>query len=358
MVTIKDIAEKTGFSRGTVDRALHGRTGVNQETVEKIKMEAQAMGYKANVAGVLLAARKKPTLIGCLLSDYGNEFFADVISGLTDACDQLAVYGVTLSIRHIQGFSEAVHLAAIDSLVAEGCSGLLLATINSDGVRRKINSLIEKGIPVSCINTDVPGSKRLFYVGTDYYQSGATMGGLLALMEKHRVRKEVKNILVFTGSFEIFGHNERIRGFEEGMKTHGIDYRILCLEQVMDNNEVSYRLASEQLQRHPEADVIYIVAAGVSGVCRALIESGREKGIDVFSFDDVPSTVPYLEQGVIDATVTQMPYDQGYQGVKRLFDAIIAVHGPDRKMSGESLVLPPIICIKENLSASCKKEKK
>ncbi|NLC45362.1 MAG: LacI family DNA-binding transcriptional regulator, partial [Clostridiales bacterium] len=35
-VTVQMIADRVGVSKGTVDRALHNREGINEETKEKI----------------------------------------------------------------------------------------------------------------------------------------------------------------------------------------------------------------------------------------------------------------------------------------------------------------------------------
>jgi LacI family transcriptional regulator len=349
MVTIKEIAEKTGFSRGTVDRVLHGRPGVNPQTVRLVMQVAAELGYHANAAGVLLAARKRPTRMGCLLPDVGNDFFRDVMSGLVAAQKELSCYGLSLTIKHLRGFDGEKHLKGIDELIEEGCNALLLTTINSQEIRQKIDTLVDQGIPVACINTDVPSSKRLFYVGTDYYKSGKTTAGLLSMMER-----TPQKVLVFTGSFDIFGHNERIRGFLDELHEKGIPFEVVGKEQTLDDNVVAYQVASKLFPLHPEVTTVFIVAGGVYGVCRALEESGLPNKPHVFSFDDIPDTVRYLKDGVIDATVTQWPYDQGYQGVKRLFEAVIGQHGTNGFMGkNRNLILSPLIFIKENVRSGC-----
>ena len=44
-VTIQQIAEKAGVSRGTVDRALNNRGRINPEVAEMVKRTAEEMGY-------------------------------------------------------------------------------------------------------------------------------------------------------------------------------------------------------------------------------------------------------------------------------------------------------------------------
>ena len=75
MATIKEIAELAGVSRGTVDRVLNNRGSVNPRTARKILEIAQALDYKPNKAGIVLAAQKKNLKIGVILFDTGNPFF-------------------------------------------------------------------------------------------------------------------------------------------------------------------------------------------------------------------------------------------------------------------------------------------
>ena len=59
-VTIKKIAEVAGVSRGTVDRALNGRSGVKPEVKENILKIADELGYKPNYAAKALADKRLP----------------------------------------------------------------------------------------------------------------------------------------------------------------------------------------------------------------------------------------------------------------------------------------------------------
>ena len=57
-MTIKEIARIAGVSRGTVDRVLNNRGGVNSDTAQRIRQIAQSTHYVPNLAGKNLAAKK------------------------------------------------------------------------------------------------------------------------------------------------------------------------------------------------------------------------------------------------------------------------------------------------------------
>ena len=68
-VTLKQIAELAGVSRGTVDRALYNRGRINPEVAERIRTIAKELGYQPNRAGKALAmAKHAPSVVrrrGC-----------------------------------------------------------------------------------------------------------------------------------------------------------------------------------------------------------------------------------------------------------------------------------------------------
>ena len=84
-VTIKEIADACGVSRGTVDRALHNRGRVQPEVAERIRNVADEMGYTINVSGRALAMTGKNITIGVVLQFAETPFMQKVREGILEA---------------------------------------------------------------------------------------------------------------------------------------------------------------------------------------------------------------------------------------------------------------------------------
>lgn len=336
-VSIKDIAELAGVSRGTVDRALKDRSGINAEVKAKVLKIAADLGYRSNRAGKILSIRKAPMKLGIQMPSLGNDFFLDVQTGFDQAATELADFGCSLIYRTMKGFDPHEQVRQIRELLAEGIHGLAFVPINHDLITQLMDELAQADIPVMTFNTDIANGKRLCYVGNDYHLSGATAAGVLRLLAKERMIR----VLILTGSIQVLGHNQRILGFSQIQKKHENQIRILDIVETLDDEEVAYDRTLEAIGRLPDLDAIYITAGGVAGACRAIEQAGLDQQIRVICNDLTPATRHYLARGTITATIGQHPYDQGYQSIHLLFDYLLdGTKPPDQWITPCEIIIP------------------
>lgn len=336
-VTIKEISEISGISRGTVDRVLNGRGKVSPEKEAIVKSVAKQLGYKPNLAGKALAAKKKLFTIGILLNSEGNPFFDEVFRGIDRAQKELADYGVKFLIRTLRGYDSAQQIQEMEA-IRSSVNALILNPINEPAVARKIDELSDAKIPVITINTDIENSKRLCYVGNDYFKSGAAACGMLGLM-----LPPDSKLGILTGSVKILGHSERIAGFRSVMKDRYPGFQVVDVAETNDDDIIAFETTKTMLTNHPDITGIFVVAAGTYGVCRAVLSLGMEKQISIVCVDKIPTTEEMIRTGVIRATICQQPFTQGYQSVQRAWQYLISGQKP------ENLITKSEIKILENL---------
>ncbi len=78
MITMTEIAKQTGVSQPTVSRVLNGNTAVNPQVRERVLACAKANGFQPNILARSLAG-SRTRLIGVILTDISNSFFADLV---------------------------------------------------------------------------------------------------------------------------------------------------------------------------------------------------------------------------------------------------------------------------------------
>jgi LacI family transcriptional regulator len=81
--TLKDIAAELNLSHPTVSRALADHDSISAETKARIREVANRLGYVAN-SGARMLRRGRSDVIGLLVPDITNEFFAAVARRLAD----------------------------------------------------------------------------------------------------------------------------------------------------------------------------------------------------------------------------------------------------------------------------------
>ena len=338
-VTIKDIALEAGVSRGTVDRVLHNRSGVNPEVAKKVRKIADRLGFIPNKAGKILAARKQPITFAYLLPASARPFFDKVISGIKRAQKELSDYGVTVDIKFFKDFKTETHIKEINKIASQGYSGYCFTTIDTPEVQLAVHKIIKSGKPVVSVNTDIPDSGRICYVGTDYNRAGKTAAGMLALTTQKPL-----DILIITGSYNIRGHNERIKGFTEGLALHNIQYKIIDSIEAQDDDTFSYEKSIQLINQNASINCVFVAGAGTEGVCRA-VEELKRTDIQVIAFDEVPGIKKYIRSGILKFTIGQEPEIQGYMGIQRLFSWLME----EGKRVSNDYITQTIIKIKENI---------
>ena len=339
MASIKEIAVLAGVSRCTVDRVLNHRGVVNAQTAQKVLEIAKLLDYQPNKAGMALAAQKKKIKIGVLLFGAENPFFDEVMEGLLQKLEELAIYGCTIVERRIP-FDLKSQMDAIDELVAEEIHGLILSPYNDAAIQHKIDTLWENHIPCVTINTDISDSGRIAYVGSDYYKSGQIAGGLFALLTGGS-----GEVGIVTGSRNVLCHEERIHGFRDFTRSDHPGLQIAEIVTNDDDDYKSYDAVSALLKRHPTISALYFTAAGVYGGCRAVLDAKLQTPPKIVTFDAVPTTREMLNRGVISATICQQPSEQGARSLSLLVDYLLTGNLPS-----SPLVLTDLnIQIKESL---------
>ncbi len=327
MATIKEIAELAGVSRGTVDRVLNNRGSVSAKTADKILEIAKALDYKPNKAGLTLAAQKKRLKLGVILFGRSNPFFGEVMKGIQYQEEKLQCYNCTIIVRQT-AYDAAQQLDAIDELLSQKVHGIVLAPYNSPAIADRINELCDMGIPVVTVNTDIDNSRRIAYVGSNYFLAGETAGGLMGLMTKGTTCAGI-----ILGSSQILCHTDRVAGFHHCITEKYPHIHETATVQNQDDEVESFRVTETLLQEHPEINALYFAAGGVYGGCKAVISQNRQSSMTIITHDKVDTTRNFMKQGIIAATICQQPFIQGTKSLDILFNYLTAGELPEKELN-------------------------
>lgn len=323
-VTIRMIAEKAGVSRGTVDRALNHRPGINAGVAEHVRRIAKELDYEPNAAAKALAHAKKQMKIAVLLNSGGNLFFDKVREGLYEGANAAKLVGVTVEVSEMTGFSVEEQLSHIDRLMETPPHALIITPINDARIIERLNAIAGDGVSVSTLNVDVSGIEKLCFVGCDYVKSGKTAAELLGQMTEGALP-----VGILTGSYKMLGHSQRVEGFSAVCEQDHPQMTVCAVAETNDDDATAYAATKAMLAAHPQIKALYFCAGGIDGGIRAVRESGRK--LKIITVDDTDNIKEYIKSGIVNATVCQQPFRQGREAVLYQTDWLTNGKRPPKK---------------------------
>ena len=113
---VRDLARLAKVSVGTVDRALNGRSGINQETRERILDLAAANGYAPNPTARALSFSKSAFRIGVWIPREIHHFYDHLNEGVANEAKRYQHVGLEIVYRRVKQLSSPVSRAVNELL--------------------------------------------------------------------------------------------------------------------------------------------------------------------------------------------------------------------------------------------------
>lgn len=333
-VTLQQIAQAAGVSRGTVDRALKNRGRINPEVAENIRRIAEEMGYQPNRAGRALAMSRRSITIGVIMQAAGTPFMEKVLEGVLEAKEEVERMGAHMIIRNIHNLDAEKATKTMLELKAAGCNGIAVVPVDDARLKETINRLADEDVPVITFNSDIEESKRMCFVGQDTLQSGKVAAGLMA-----EILPRDKKVLIISGYPSNHSHKNRTRGFSEELSACREDIKILDVQYAFDDNGMAEMITKGMLDEYKDLAGIYLAASGVQGVCKALEETGLSGKVKVISNDLTDQNIQYLKGGKINFLLGQDAHRQGYEPVLLLFAKLFDGNDPEQELIYTEIVI-------------------
>jgi len=268
------------------------------------------------VAAVLIVSCAKPYHDGgeryvFVATNIGLPYWHEAQAGFLDAAKSL---GVRAELVGPTAYAPNAELVMFRQIVDEQPSGICLSAARPEIFQPDIDKAIAQGIPVICVDADVPNSKRISYIGTDNFKAGKE-----SLKQMSTLLHNSGSIVVITipGQRNL---DDRLAGVADALK----NFPAIQLTKILDDKgdtPTASQLVTDMIQKKEKVDgIVCLEASGGSGAVAALQSSNMEGKLPVVAFDDDPQTLDAIERGVIAATVTQKPYVMSYYGLKFLDD--------------------------------------
>jgi LacI family transcriptional regulator len=298
---LADVARAAGVSTATADRALHGRSGVRDATMQRVLKAAAELAYLPE-AELMRALRPAPMEVSFLLPAGTNRYLQMLGDYVGYAQESLAPFNVRCRRTLIDSFDPQ---RVADALLRQGqqAQGVAFMALEHPLVREAVNTLAERGVHVVTLISDLALSRRAAYVGMDNRAAGRTAGDLIGrLLGSRRGR-----VAMIAGSLSYRGHEEREMGFLHVMRERFPELQVIGLREGLDDADTNYRQARALLESHADLVGLYNIGGASDGVARALKEAAREQHVVFVGHGLSPDTRSLLVDGTMDVVITQHP---------------------------------------------------
>ncbi|MFP3126861.1 sugar ABC transporter substrate-binding protein [Ectobacillus funiculus] len=281
---------------------------------------ASLVGYAVK----LLKEDDKPKVV-VVLNELNTQYWNIIKAGAEKGFRDFGIDGQVIATR--DGFVEEQN-RVLETVLKEKPDVLIVSPTLSSNIPI-LKEFDEHHIPVLLVDTDAPLANKTAYIGTDNFELGKKAGELLA----SGLQPGDEVAFIFSDGDLIHPvFSERIKGAKFSLEDAGIKIDKFNL------NDVGSRIATETvtlpnellsvkkvmttiLRKHPNIKGVFAL-----NDIRALsaLEVIKEHGYNmpVMGADGTSDMVELIEDGTLNSTIAQNPYDMGYISVETALKVI------------------------------------
>src|SRR3954464_1333294 len=309
MSSLQEVAERAKVSIATVSRVLNKSDKVVPETRAVVEQALRELGYRPNrVARRLRMKDGRAHLVGLIIPDIQNPFYAEIARGVEDAASA-SEYALLLCNSDESLDKERFYL---DVMRAESVDGIVLPPF--DETDFAVVEMVKFGMPVVCVD------RSLSKVKTDLVEVDNFQGAFEGVT--HLLDKGHKEIGLIEGRSQVSTSRERRRGYLEALAQHGIPVRKELMRAGDFKQESGRVLANELLALKKPPTALFVCNNLMTVGALAAIHQRRLRvpsDVALVGFDDLP----WAEALDPPPTVVRQPaYDVGRQAMELLLRRI------------------------------------
>jgi len=222
--------------------------------------------------------------------------------------------GVKVSIAGPSSVDIPGLVTAIEQITAQKPAGMMVVGWDPSALVAPIDAAIAAGIPVVCVDADVPASRRLSFIGTDWFEIGVRQAeAMLKALAGRRGR------VALLGLIEQEIDQKAFAGFRSVAEKAGLT----CLEPQQDkgNTAEATRVAAGIIQGMPDlAGMAGFDSESGPGIAQAIKEAGKTGKILATCVEAEEPHLRFIQEGVLTACVGQKRELFTYLGLRALFD--------------------------------------
>jgi PAS domain S-box-containing protein len=224
-------------------------------------------------------------------------------------------YNVAITIAGSDDAATGPYVKAVYDAIQRKVAGLMIIGWGSDEIVPAIDAAVNSGIPVVCVDGDIPGSKRLAYIGTDWHRMGSKMADSLAELING------KGKVLMLGMLQLDNMKAGFRGFQKQIAHYPHIEVIGPIDDLDAGSDRAESIVSSYIQKYPEINgIVGFDGNSGPGAARALEKLEITDRVKLICVDADTPQKQHLRTGAIDAAFCQKRETFTYLAFQLIYD--------------------------------------
>jgi ABC-type sugar transport system substrate-binding protein len=221
--------------------------------------------------------------------------------------------GVKTAILGPAEWDVPAQIETIEQVIASRPAGLLINGTDP-GITQAINKAVDAGIPTVVYDSDIPGSKRHAFLGTDWYQIGQMQGEEMVKLIGD------KGKIAYMGILGLSNMEAGFQGLLDVLKKYP-DIQVVGRYDDKSNVELAAKITSDLLAAHPDlSGICGFDSNSGPGIALAVKEAGKAGKVKITTVDWEPEHLRLVQEGTIQMLAGQKRELFTWYGAQFLFD--------------------------------------
>ena len=326
IVNIAAVAEETAaatvemaslmYSQSNSDEVLVQLSGNLDRLITDLDQKVERFQFTR-----IQMTKKAVAVISCADIPFFNETFA----GAREVGSKL---GFDIHCLAPHSYSATEQAALIEQAIRQKVFGIGIGPIDGPAVRAAIQRAIDSGIKVICFDSDLPGSGRHGFIGTDNFLAGKMMAEI-AVKLLHGKGAIIGN----SSSKKMLNLKQRLDGFEAVIRQYP-QVKVLTIDcpETSDFN-IRWRSLKEAIQQQPAFDCFACFGSRGQEFAK-LMQEELHISPRIVSFDKTAESLAAVVSGDLTSVIAQRQGLWGEMVVRKLNDLMLGKEIADFEDTG------------------------
>ncbi|HEX4766174.1 MAG TPA: sugar ABC transporter substrate-binding protein [Lichenihabitans sp.] len=288
---------------------------------------ALAMAVSPLALGTAFAA--DPVKVGLAVANLQADFFNQIKQSVEKQAKEMGVTVITVDAKG----DGATQVSQIQDLVNQKIQALIYIPAGAAAAAVPVKTAKAAGIPVVAVDrnpTDAPGDT---FIATNSVVAAKTLGDYAC-----KVTGGKGVLAIIQGQIGTTPEQDRDKGFKEAMANCPGIKEVVREASKMWMKDEGFNIAQNMLQRNPDINIFFGRADALAlGAAQAVKAANLDHKVYVFGFDGDLAGLKAVENGTLDATMTQRTQFMGKLALQSALDLVAGKKVPAMQLQDAAL---------------------